>query len=85
MKEERRDYWDKYPDISSDAKEIKREIKSINDISVDLSDIDWPKYPPVEQCTDMGDTNGNAMDDEILEIDDRSIYVSESQRNNSGN
>lgn len=54
MRRESHDYWDKYPDVSSDTKEFKREIKSIDDIIVDLSDKDFSKHSLINGCIDMG-------------------------------
>lgn len=30
--------------------------------------INWNNYPPIEECTDMGDTNGNRLDIGIEDI-----------------
>lgn len=74
MKREKNDYWNKYPDVSSDTKEADRIIESIEDVSIDLSDKEWAKEnAPIEKCTDMGDKNGNIMDMELTEDDDREI------------
>lgn len=60
--------WNEYPYVPSEIKSEKREINNIGDICVDLSEkADWNNYPPIEECTDMGDTNGNVMDLEIGE------------------
>lgn len=37
----------------------------------------WKNYPLIEECTDMGDTNGNKLDVEIGEIEDRVIALGE--------
>ena len=35
--------------------------------------IDWSGCPPIEECTNMGDTNGNKMDIEVKETEGRPI------------
>lgn len=37
--------------------------------------IDWTKYPSIEECTDMGDTNGNCINEGINDIMDRVIEI----------
>lgn len=39
--------------------------------------INWNDYPTIEECTDMGDANGNKMDMEIGELEDRVIELGE--------
>lgn len=64
----KRKKWDGYPYVPPEIKSEKREIKSIRDISVGLSGkADWNNYPLIEERTDMGNTNGNAVDIEIAE------------------
>lgn len=35
----------------------------------------WNDYPPIEECTDMGDTNRNFTDISFEEIDKRIITL----------
>ena len=51
--------WDNYPDVPNGILEEKREIESINDISVECKNIDFGNYPPIKECIYMGDTNVN--------------------------
>lgn len=37
--------------------------------------IPWNDYPPIEKCTDMGDTNMNHMDISIDDIEERIITL----------
>lgn len=40
-----------------------------------MEKVPWNNYPPIEECTDMGDINGNAMDISAEEIDKRIITL----------
>lgn len=37
--------------------------------------INWREYPPLKECTDMGDTNGNVIDIEIKILEDVAIHL----------
>lgn len=71
--EERRKMWDNYPDVPNGISEIKREIKDVSDVSVECHRINWNNYPPVEEYNGTGYTNGNKLDIEIGELDNRII------------
>lgn len=37
--------------------------------------IDWSNFPPIEKCTSFGDTNNNALDISIDDIDSRVVKL----------
>lgn len=41
--------------------------------------IDWSNFPPIEERTSFGDTNGNHLNTEITDIDDRVITLDTSK------
>lgn len=44
--------------------------------------IDWNNYPPIEECTDMGDKNGNLLDVELGGLEDKVILAEEENKEN---
>lgn len=42
----------------------------------------WNDYPAIEECTDMGDTNGNKMNVEMGRLEDRIIRLKDENRTN---